>query len=113
MSGSAITTRKRCGVICVSWPGASTDPEGVMSDTPDAGETVEITPDPRLILTFRNPRMAWRSRKGELIDNAFDAGANHINFHYGRKRITVTDDGDGCEHILSMFKFGEQRPQEK
>ena len=36
---------------------------------------IDITPTPELLIALKRAKITWQSAIGELIDNAFDAGA--------------------------------------
>lgn len=65
---------------------------------PDVQGTIEAT---------RSRMIGWREILGELIDNAFDAGATSVDIVIDNKEITVTDNGDGCSDFEAMLTMGK------
>ena len=52
-----------------------------------------ISPQTAVIEGLRQQKFQWSTILGELIDNAFDAGANRVETLFDRKERTVKDDG--------------------
>lgn len=71
---------------------------------------VNIGPDPSVLLAYRNQNITWALALGELIDNAFDAGATQIRISSpGKRELVVTDNGKGCPDIVAMLTLGRHR----
>lgn len=64
-------------------------------------QLVDATPPPDLMRSISAQNLDWRRVLGELIDNAFDAGAVTVAMTMG-KTFRVTDNGTGCSE-LSVF----------
>jgi hypothetical protein len=43
----------------------------------------------------------------ELVDNALDAGAEHVWIELGRRSVVVADDGSAMEDINDAVRFGK------
>jgi hypothetical protein len=73
---------------------------------PQQAEFIEIPPDTRELRAMHNRKFLWRSALGELIDNAFDAGANCVRLTFESHRLTVADDGHGFKDLLGSIRRG-------
>lgn len=76
-----------------------------MSDQQD--EDGNIEPDTAVLYAWCNSRMTFAAVFGELIDNAFDAGATWVRIEATGKDLIVTDNGAGCESLVAMLKAGK------
>ncbi len=69
---------------------------------------MNIQPKPAMLDSKRNANMGWPIALSELIDNAFDAGATNVSIRFGPgKRVSVTDNGCGCDSPESMLTLGD------
>lgn len=70
----------------------------------------EIVPDTHLVQSLCTNNLDWRRALGELIDNAFDAGASSVSISFGTRKgastFTITDNGNGCEDPRAFVRFG-------
>jgi len=67
----------------------------------------EATPVAHMILSKRMADHRPHDMVCELVDNAFDAGAEHVWIELGRRSLTVADDGSGMEDINDALRFGK------
>jgi Histidine kinase-, DNA gyrase B-, and HSP90-like ATPase len=72
---------------------------------------LSIIPDTGVLESFRRQGITWFVRCGELIDNAFGAKATTVSFEFEKKRLTITDDGNGCPTPLAMVRLGGRYQQ--
>ena len=56
---------------------------------------MNITPTTWMIESMRKQNLQWRTILTELIDNAFDAGANRVAISFSNDQLEVWDDGAG------------------
>jgi hypothetical protein len=76
----------------------------------DDDEWLHAPPDPHILESMVNLKMPWKHALGELIDNAFDAGATKVDIEFLRDVVRISDDGHGCDSLVAMIKLGEHRP---
>lgn len=69
----------------------------------------DFTPKSHLLESHTNNNMPWWQALAELIDNALDANAKSVSIIVAGKTLTVKDDGNGVEDVLSLFRLGEHR----
>lgn len=70
-------------------------------------ERIRFDPDVQgTIAGTRSRSMEWRDILGELIDNAFDAGATRVEIIVSGREITIEDDGVGCDDLEKMLTMG-------
>jgi hypothetical protein len=74
---------------------------------------VHLPPGAGLLNAYANNGLAWWKALAEFVDNSIDAGASKIVIDVSGKTLTVSDDGDGVEDILAMFKLGEHKKSRK
>jgi hypothetical protein len=69
-----------------------------------------IGPDSTIIQGMRCKGGAnWPKMLAELIDNSLDAGANSVTLDFHEpSRLTVTDDGGGCDDLLRIAIYGRR-----
>lgn len=72
---------------------------------------MDIAPGPSILTSMRNQPLSWKTIIGELIDNSFDADATRIEIEFGKKTLTVSDDGNGCDNIEAMLTLGRHYRQ--
>jgi sensor histidine kinase regulating citrate/malate metabolism len=72
----------------------------------------DITPDTSLIQSWANQLIHWSTILGELIDNAFDAGATRIRLTLGKDRLRIEDNGVGCPDRARMLTAGKHTRHE-
>lgn len=53
-----------------------------------------------------NTKLGWKDILGELIDNAFDAGATRVVISLKGRELAVEDDGHGCDDLEKMLTMG-------
>lgn len=68
----------------------------------------DIGPKTGMLESMRKQSLQWHIILGELIDNAFDAGAKRVSVEFEAKRLEVSDDGKGCSDILKMVTIGDR-----
>ncbi|MFY9345556.1 MAG: ATP-binding protein [Planctomycetota bacterium] len=76
----------------------------------EAEQLVDISPHVNQILAdLERERFEWEGALGELIDNALDAKASRVVVEIDRRqrRVTVLDDGAGCDEPHRMFVSGD------
>lgn len=66
----------------------------------------DITPTTALIQSWRQQLPHWSTIFGELIDNAFDAGATQVRLVLEANRLVVADNGSGCPDLALMLTAG-------
>jgi hypothetical protein len=70
----------------------------------------ENIPSTHLVRSICAANLNWRSACGELIDNAFDAGASAVALAFSTRRgvgtFTITDNGAGCEDPCAFVRLG-------
>lgn len=71
---------------------------GIMNLAPDVRGTIESIRS--------NAKLGWREILGELIDNAFDAGATRVSIISNGRELSVEDDGNGCDDLEKMLTMG-------
>jgi hypothetical protein len=71
----------------------------------------KITPETAILNAIRNQSLSYKAILGELIDNAFDAGASRIRIEVAGKDLIVEDDGNGCSDLASMVTLGKHIKQ--
>lgn len=74
---------------------------------------VHLPPGAELLEALANNNLAWWKALAEFVDNSIDAGASKIVIDVSGKTLTITDDGDGVEDILAMFKIGYHKKSRK
>ena len=57
---------------------------------------IDFTPSLRSLLADRNKNFGWRKCLGELIDNAFDAGATAIDILLEPHKFVIATTGAGA-----------------
>lgn len=68
---------------------------------------IHFAPDVQgMITATRAKYYEWTHILGELIDNAFDAGATRVEVALDGRELTVDDDGNGCDDIARMLTMG-------
>lgn len=73
---------------------------------------IDFTPTPQgSIAAKRSERYEWRAIFGELIDNAFDAGATTVSIEIDSKSIQIVDNGEGCADFEAMLTMGRHTRQ--
>lgn len=73
---------------------------------------IDITPTPELLIALKRAKITWQSAIGELIDNAFDAGALIVSIEFGPgRKLRVSDDGNGCTNLPAMLTLGSHHRQ--
>lgn len=73
-------------------------------------ETVDVTPRTYIIESIRFQQDFTQAEAiSEWIDNSFDAEANQFKFERDKDRITITDDGKGCDDPKVMVTLGDHR----
>lgn len=69
---------------------------------------IHFAPDVQgTIASTRAKSFEWTAILGELIDNAFDAGATRVEISIDGHELTVDDDGNGCDDIGRMLTMGK------
>lgn len=69
---------------------------------------IHFAPDVQgTIAATRAKHYEWTHILGELIDNAFDAGAMRVSITLDGRKLTVEDDGNGCDDIARMLTMGK------
>lgn len=71
--------------------------------------TIDVTPRTSIIESMRRQNLSWKVMIGELVDNAFDAGATRIEFLFDGKSLTISDDGRGCDDPTRMVILGDRK----
>jgi hypothetical protein len=74
-------------------------------------ERVYIGPSPELLRSIvEQSGVNWKLAMGELIDNAFDAGATHVELVFegsGKNaKFTACDNGAGCPDLTTILSLG-------
>jgi len=73
---------------------------------------VEIPPPPSMLIGNKNASLNWHKALGELIDNAFDAGALNVSVRFGPgRKMAIVDDGNGCSNPHAMLTIGHHHRQ--
>lgn len=68
---------------------------------------IDIAPDVHgTIAATRAKHYEWSHILGELIDNAFDAGATRVDISRDGRSLTIEDDGEGCDDLAKMLTMG-------
>lgn len=68
---------------------------------------IHFAPDVQgTIAATRAKHFEWIDILGELIDNAFDAGATRVDITLNGRELTISDDGNGCDDIARMLTMG-------
>lgn len=67
----------------------------------------EATPVAHMILSKRMADHKPHDMVCELVDNALDAGAEHVWIELGRRSVVVADDGSAMEDISDAIRFGK------
>lgn len=67
---------------------------------------MDLTPDIHQIQSEAAKIWPWHHVLGELIDNAFDAGANQISITMKASSLEVTDDGCGMSDVAPLLRRG-------
>ena len=76
-------------------------------------QEIEFAPDVHgTINAARSRGIPWRDVLGELIDNAFDAGATMVHITIDGKELSVEDNGRGCGDFAKMLTMGRHAPHE-
>jgi hypothetical protein len=79
-----------------------------MSET--TPEFMECPPYPSVMRALANQPFDWKTALGEMIDNALDADAKHVEILFDeRKALTIRDDGIGCAHPEAIVTLGDHR----
>lgn len=73
-------------------------------------KTLNITPDAHVIESIRRTNITYAEGLSELIDNSLDAGASSISIEYSPTKLTVSDNGGGCDDLEAMLTLGKHRP---
>lgn len=68
-----------------------------------------IDPKAHMLDGYRTQRLSWVDALGELLDNSLDAGAKKVVIEFGKRRVSVIDDGRGCPDVLAMLTLGDHR----
>ncbi|MFZ5832949.1 MAG: ATP-binding protein [Planctomycetota bacterium] len=60
-----------------------------------------------ILESYEAAPLDWKTALGELIDNAFDAGATHVAIKKHGDTLSITDDGSGCDDLKRMMTIGQ------
>lgn len=80
-------------------------------DTTLAGEYIDITPLPHVLLSMGAQNLPWWKALGELVDNSFDAKANRVQIVASGRTVAVVDDGRGMPDVAMAITMGGHRSQ--
>jgi hypothetical protein len=73
-------------------------------------DDVDLTPGVEYLDGLCNANHTFEKTLGEVIDNAFDAGATDVSIDLRKKRsITVSDNGAGCDDLSVMAALGHRK----
>lgn len=76
---------------------------------------VYVGPTPDLLRSIAEQNMRWKTALGELIDNAFDAGATHVEIVFDgsgkNAKFTASDNGTGCSDLRTLLCLGQHTKQ--
>lgn len=67
---------------------------------------IHLPPTGDLLNSYANARLSWATALGELIDNAFDAGAATFSAEFTKDVLLLRDDGHGCADPTNMIRLG-------
>jgi hypothetical protein len=68
----------------------------------------DLTPGPSVLLSYQVANLKWPTILGELIDNAYDAGASSVTVKLGPGKVcSVSDNGKGCGDMAAMLTLGK------
>lgn len=75
-------------------------------------------PSGEILKSIANEGLTWFTALSELIDNAFDANAQHVVVEVGKPKpkekglefLVIQDDGDGCADLIDMVCLGNHVP---
>jgi len=74
---------------------------------------LDNTPSTHLVLSLCRNNLDWHRACGELIDNAFDAGATSVAISIEKRRgvetFSIADNGVGCDDLRSFVRLGDHR----
>jgi len=74
---------------------------------------LDSTPDTFMLRVMHENKLGWSPGLSELIDNGFDADANHIEIRVTKDTLTVKDDGNGCCDMEAMTALGNHKSTSK
>jgi hypothetical protein len=81
----------------------------------DESRDMDLTPESNMVLALCEANLHWRTALGELIDNAFDAGATNVSIAIEGKgassKFVIRDNGSGCKNLVVLFKPGARDQQ--
>src|SRR5262245_39505261 len=69
-------------------------------------DKVWVGPKGSVLDSYANANLSWWKAFGELIDNAFDAGAMTFAAEFTANGLIVRDDGHGCDDPTRMIQLG-------
>lgn len=76
---------------------------------------LSIAPSTEIIASIRARNLTWKVGLGELIDNAFDAGAARVSVRFQKEAsglsLRIEDDGNGCDSLSAMLTLGHHHAQ--
>jgi hypothetical protein len=68
---------------------------------------LKAAPSAQWLIAASEQSLDWKRALGELIDNAFDAGASTIQIGFKKNALEVSDDGNGCDDLAKMLTLGK------
>jgi hypothetical protein len=79
----------------------------------DMDDMMDISPETAILDGLQNQNLQWHVCLGELIDNAFDAGAPGVDItikrQKGKSTLVVLDHGPGCDDLSLLVTLGKRR----
>jgi hypothetical protein len=70
--------------------------------------SVDLSPNAKgMYYAEHRSAMSYAAAVSELVDNAFDAGANEIRILIDKDRFEIRDDGAGCPDLKEMARWWE------
>src|SRR5215813_6893897 len=86
--------------------GFSSPRRSCMTPTTREVDERDFTPGTDVIRYMRQQSLTWPVALKELIDNAIDVGATRIWLSFGKDRVRIQDNGNGCADLLAMLRLG-------
>jgi hypothetical protein len=80
-----------------------------------SSEKIYVGPSPALLHSIAEQNSSWKLVLGELIDNAFDAGATHVELTFEgsgkNSKFIARDNGIGCSDLRTLLCLGQHTKQ--
>jgi hypothetical protein len=75
-------------------------------------EMLDVSPHVHFLNSMRSRNLGWEKALAEIVDNAFDAGANRVKIASRNRLVEITDDGKGVSDLSATVASGKHNPSE-